>query len=241
MTAERNNGVSLQREYYAQTAGSYDDLHDGGEFEAGLEIVLYHLKRWDAKSVLDVGTGTGRLIRELRSRDPRLPIHGIDPVPELLEVARERFGLPAESLGVGDGENLPFADRSWDAVCEIGVLHHVPDPGAVVDEMLRVARRFVLICDDNRFGVGSLPRRMTKLSLDRIGLLDAVARARHGTFRVSEGDGISYGFSVYNILGRVEAWADEVLLLPVGGPRTGLLSRWHRLGAPSIVLCARRR
>jgi len=87
----------------------------------------------------------------------------------VLERAREDFGVPQESVSVAAGERLPFADGSWDAVCELGVLHHVPDPRLVVDEMLRVAARIVVICDDNRFGVGALPRRMAKVALDRIG------------------------------------------------------------------------
>ena len=232
----------MQREYYARTLARCLELHDE-EFEPGLEIVLECLQRWEASSVLDVGTGTGRLVRELRARDPAMTLHGIDPVPELLERAREDFGVPQESVSVAAGERLPFADGSWDAVCELGVLHHVPDPRLVVDEMLRVAARIVVICDDNRFGVGALPRRMAKVALDRIGLLDAAARARHDgrSYRVSASDGVSYGFSVYDVLGRVKAWADEILLYPVGGPRLGPLARWHRLGAPGIVLCARRR
>ena len=85
MPRERNEGVSLQREYYARTAARYDELHDE-EFEPGLEIVLDCLHRWEASSVLDVGTGTGRLVRELRARDPAMTLHGIDPVPECSSV-----------------------------------------------------------------------------------------------------------------------------------------------------------
>ena len=235
------DGVTRQRAYYARTANDYDGLHDA-EFEPGLAIVLDCLDRWGARSVLDVGTGTGRLLRVLHERQPSLRIHGIDPVPELLEVAIERFGVPKDSVSVADGERLPFVDGAWDAVCELAVLHHVPYPRRVVDEMLRVAARIVVISDDNRFGVGPVPRRLAKLGLSRLGLLDAIARTGRGgrPYRESEGDGVSYGFSVYDILGQVEAWADETLLVPVGGPASGLLSRWHRVGAPGIVLCARR-
>src|SRR5262249_36378455 len=142
------------------TAHLYDDEYRSShEFEPGLNQVLDQIERWGARSVLDVGTGTGRLLRELRDRFPQLPTHGLEPVPEMLTVATERFGIPAETLTVGSGDQMPFADRSWDAVCEIGVLHHVPRPRDVVAEMLRVADRMVIISDDNRLGVGSLPKR----------------------------------------------------------------------------------
>jgi ubiquinone/menaquinone biosynthesis C-methylase UbiE/glycosyltransferase involved in cell wall biosynthesis len=240
--AYEHEGTKLQREYYARTAPGYDEVHDDQEFRPVLELVLDRLQRWGAGSVLDVGTGTGRLVREVLAHDPQLPVHGIDPVPELLALARDRFGVPDEILSVADGEELPFANGSWDAVCALGVLHHVPDPGAVVDEMLRVATRMVVIGDDNRFGRGRLALRFVKLALHRAAVLDAATRALHGgrSYRVSDADGISYAFSVYEILDRVETWADEVVLVPVRGPGRGLLAHWHKIGAPGIVLAARR-
>lgn len=242
MSGDRHRAVRLQREYYARTSAGYDDLHDA-EFEPGLELVLDCLQRWKAASVLDVGTGTGRLLRELAAREPAVAFHGVDPVTELLEIAHERYGLPASALSVAGGERLPFDDGSWDAVCEVGVLHHVPQPGVVVAEMLRVAARVVVICDDNRFAVGALPRRLAKVALARVGVLDRAARVRHGgrDYRFSEEDGVSYGFSVYDVIAPVREWADEVIIHPVGGPRSGPLAHRHMLGAPGIVLCARRR
>jgi SAM-dependent methyltransferase len=142
---------------------------------------------------------------------------------------------------VGSGDRLPFADRSWDAVCEVGVLHHVPRPRDVVAEMLRVADRIVVISDDNRLGGGSWPRRAGKLVMDRLGLLDAAARLRdRRPYRISPNDGIAYNFTVYSILDQLEEWADEVVLRSVNGPGSGPLARRPRYTAPGIVVCARR-
>jgi len=63
-------------------------------------------------------------------------------------------GLP---LLMASGDALPFADNSFDAVCEFGILYHVPEPVRVIQEMLRVARHVVVISDANRFGQAVVP------------------------------------------------------------------------------------
>ena len=42
---------------------------------------------------------------------------------------------------LGNAETLPFADGSFDYVCSMGVLHHVPDTGRAVAEIHRVMKR----------------------------------------------------------------------------------------------------
>jgi len=74
--------------------------------------------------------------------------YGFEPVSELIEQAH-RKGLPRGLIARGDGYRLPFADNSFDAVCECGMLHHVEQPGPVVREMMRVARRAVFLSDEN--------------------------------------------------------------------------------------------
>ena len=116
------------------------------------------------------------------------------------------------------GEALPFADASFDAVSEFSILHHVADPSAVVKEMLRVARKAVVIVDCNRFGQGSPPARLFKLFLYKIGLWHAFnfVRTRGKRYQISEGDGLSYSYSVYDSYDLVASWADRLLVLPSG-------------------------
>jgi ubiquinone/menaquinone biosynthesis C-methylase UbiE len=109
---------------------------------------------------------------------------------------------------VGRGEALPFPDDHFDVVFETGVLHHVPEPAAVVAEMLRVARVAVFLSDDNRFAAGPLPRKAAKLIAARTGLWSVVyrLRTRGRGYRVSPTDGISYSYSVYDSLGALARW-----------------------------------
>lgn len=51
----------------------------------------------------------------------------------------------------GEGTDLPFRDGSFDVVFEANVLHHVKDRIRVVHEMARVARRWVILIEPNRY------------------------------------------------------------------------------------------
>ncbi len=64
---------------------------------------------------------------------------GLDPVPELLELARAR-SLPNTEFVEGDGTALPFPDASFDLGGTHRTLHHVAQPERVVAELARVTR-----------------------------------------------------------------------------------------------------
>ncbi len=146
--------AEIQRSYYAKTAAAYDAMHDSedGGHTWAIDRLADLIEDVDAQTVLDVGTGTGRALKAIVQRYPHVAAHGVDPVPELIALAVERHGIPAHAISLGSGDALSFPDNSFDVVCEFGVLHDVPDPAAVVREMLRVARRGIVISDSNRFG-----------------------------------------------------------------------------------------
>jgi ubiquinone/menaquinone biosynthesis C-methylase UbiE len=87
--------------------------------------------------VLDVGTGAGALAFALAPLVHE--VVGLDPVPELLELARQR-AVPNTAFVVGDGAALPFPDASFDLVGTHRTLHHVAQPDRVVAELARVTR-----------------------------------------------------------------------------------------------------
>jgi ubiquinone/menaquinone biosynthesis C-methylase UbiE len=89
------------------------------------------------ESALDVGTGAGALAFALAPLVRE--VVGLDPVPELLELARARR-LPNTEFVEGDGTALPFLDSSFDLAATHRTLHHVPRPDRVVAELARVTR-----------------------------------------------------------------------------------------------------
>ncbi len=94
-------------------------------------------------TMLDVGCGDGLLAAELKRRRPDLSIEGVDVL------ARPGAAIPVRTY---DGRQLPFADRSVDAVLLADTLHHAADPQRVLREASRVASRCLVIKDHLRTG-----------------------------------------------------------------------------------------
>ena len=70
---------------------------------------------------------------------PAREVVGLDPVPELLELARAR-ALPNTEFVEGDGTALPFPDGAFDLAGTHRTLHHVAQPERIVAELARVTR-----------------------------------------------------------------------------------------------------
>ena len=89
--------------------------------------------------LVDVGTGTGRMI-ELLGPHATAAL-GIDRSPEMLRLARGRIeatGLAHAEVRRGDMYALPRVDHSVDTVVLHQVLHFADDPAAVIAEAARV-------------------------------------------------------------------------------------------------------
>ena len=94
-------------------------------------------------SVLDVATGPAGVALELAERT-NAQVTGIDLTEEMLRagVANVRSAGRAGrvSLLVGRGEQLPFADATFDALTFTYLLRYVADPAATIAELVRVVR-----------------------------------------------------------------------------------------------------
>jgi len=94
----------------------------------------------DGERVLDVGCGTGRLAFALLQRCRVQQLLGIDTAAAYVAHAARHNSDPRAAFEVGDACALPCADRSFDRVLSLLVLHFVPQPQQAVAEMKRVAR-----------------------------------------------------------------------------------------------------
>ena len=89
-------------------------LVDQMRIEAGLQI-------------LDVGCGTGTLALLVNERWPTVEVVGIDPDPQILEIARRKAGrtTTAVRFDLGYADRLPYRDSSFDRVVSSLVFHHL--------------------------------------------------------------------------------------------------------------------
>jgi ubiquinone/menaquinone biosynthesis C-methylase UbiE len=208
--------VAIQRQYYSDTASHYETMHahEGAVDPFSQDFVHSILRFFQIQSILDVGTATGRGLCDFRTALPSVFVCGIEPVAALLQQGHAAGNLSGVCVLQASGEALPFPDKSFDAVCEFATLHHVPNPSAVVTEMLRVARRVVVIADSNRFGQGPWPVRFLKLLIYKLGLWHTFDFLRTGgnRYQISEGDGLFYSYSVYDSYDLAARWADRILL-----------------------------
>ncbi len=128
------------------------------------------------REILDVGTGTAQipieLCRQSVSTSPRaegLSVVGVDMADHMLEVGRgnvARAGLAARiKLQHADAKALPFPDASFAAVVSNSIVHHIPEPAAVLAEMTRVVERggVLFVRDLLRPATGADVKRLVQL------------------------------------------------------------------------------
>jgi ubiquinone/menaquinone biosynthesis C-methylase UbiE len=81
--------------------------------------------------LIDIGSGTGGLVGELRTRYPEWTITGLDMSHFAVTVATEKYG---NNFVVGNADYLPFRDDCADIIVSADVLYH---RGVTPEQMLR--------------------------------------------------------------------------------------------------------
>jgi len=129
-------------EYFAEHASEWDELRALHSPDVQVEEqLLKALDKTPLGSVLDIGTGTGRMAELFADHADR--IKALDKNVEMLRVARAKLQhLPAGKVDLvqGDFADLPFAAASFDIVLLHQVLHFAPDPVIPLTEAARVIK-----------------------------------------------------------------------------------------------------
>jgi ubiquinone/menaquinone biosynthesis C-methylase UbiE len=199
--------IEIQKRYYAETAERYDSIHgnDNVEHNFALQFMISACRYLGIQSILDVGSGTGRALLEVKAAIQGISVIGVEPSRELRKVGYSK-GLEETELVDGDAMKLNYQDGSIDLVCEFGALHHIPVPSKAVAEMMRVARKAIFISDCNNFGQGSRLSRLIKQGINSAGLWPLAYRIKTKGlgYTISENDGLAYSYSVFNDFAQIE-------------------------------------
>ena len=130
------------QEYFQQVAGNWDSIRSLYVAQARVEEKLLEIVGDEpVYDLLDIGTGTGRILEILSPRVHRGV--GIDLSTGMLTVARsniERSGYINIHVRQGDMYNLPVNDGSVDLAVIHMVLHYSDHPQQAIDEARRVLR-----------------------------------------------------------------------------------------------------
>lgn len=105
-------------------------------------------------AILDVGCGTGALLRLAAERFPGATRTGIDPAERMIAVATEAD--PDARLIVAPAERLPFDEHEFDLVLSTNSFHNWPDQRAGIAEIGRVLRPGGVLVLVDPFAIGPL-------------------------------------------------------------------------------------
>jgi ubiquinone/menaquinone biosynthesis C-methylase UbiE len=97
-----------------------------------------------ADDILDLGTGTAQIPIELCRRANGFRVMAADAAIAMLELARYNIEVAGVvdriQLERVDAKQLPYKDRSFAAVISNSIVHHIPEPLAVLREAVRVTK-----------------------------------------------------------------------------------------------------
>ena len=115
--------------------------------------------------ILEIGGGVGEMYENLSAEFPNdaFSYTITEYSPNAVDILKEKYNEKGNPVvAQANAEHLQFEDNSFDVVCAFDVLHHVPDPLRMAQEMLRVSRQHIFLCEP--CGI-SLIRKITEITV----------------------------------------------------------------------------
>jgi ubiquinone/menaquinone biosynthesis C-methylase UbiE/DNA-binding transcriptional ArsR family regulator len=127
--------------YFTANAAQWDRIRSYHVDESEVEQALLDAFPDHAEDLLDIGTGTGRMLQLFADRVDRGV--GIDASRDMLSVARAKLEVDGNRhchVRHGDMYRLPMTDESYDVAVIHQVMHYADRPEALIAEVARVLR-----------------------------------------------------------------------------------------------------
>lgn len=133
----------LSRQESDKQAATYDTTatKQGSKYpKEAYSYAIDELRREKVSNLLDIGCGTGEAIKMIHEQLPELKMQGIDLSEEMIKAAKEKK-IPEAEFTIGDAEDLPFKENSFDAVTCMVSFNHYPNPEKAASEAYRVCKK----------------------------------------------------------------------------------------------------
>lgn len=128
-------------EEFSKWADNYDNPLTSITFRQTNAKIVKLLEPKQNSSLLDVGCGSGILIKFLLDANRGMKLFGLDITPKMVEVAKRKFSNdPSVEITLGSAVKMPYKDSSFDYVTCASSFHHHPDPVKSAKEMVRVLK-----------------------------------------------------------------------------------------------------
>jgi ubiquinone/menaquinone biosynthesis C-methylase UbiE len=140
MEAEVAEKKSDDVQYFNRRSLTYENSLEQWFFFDRIQKAVLNMveKDYTPEAVVDVGCGTGRLLRKVRERWPMARLIGVDAAAGMIENARQL--MPYATFYVSKAESLPLPDSSVDLVFSTASFHHWQDKEKALREIRRVLR-----------------------------------------------------------------------------------------------------
>ena len=128
-------------EEFSKWADYYDNPLTSITFKQTNAKIVTLLDPKHNSSLLDVGCGSGILIKNLINLSRGMKLYGLDITPNMVRVAKRKFtNNSSVEITLGSAVNMPYKDNSFDYVTCASSFHHHPDPIQSAKEMVRVLK-----------------------------------------------------------------------------------------------------
>ncbi len=143
---ENTDYITLKRSVYREYSRSYNEDRDrfvsGTALAERIDWVLGPLR--PGKNLLDLGCGSGRLLRQAVERTGgKSVLAGLDLTPGMLALARYELGTDVTLVEGNAAVGLPFKDESFDVVTSLNLVHELPANAvpALFEDVYRLLRK----------------------------------------------------------------------------------------------------